>query len=101
MKLIPDPPPANDLRVLRPMLKWIGYFILFIALALIAFDSYWPHYLRSFLLAVDLDHTVAEYVVYVVGHMHLLLIAIGGFMVIKARKKPVYPTNKNVEEGKF
>ena len=101
MKLSIDPSPGSELMVRRPWLKAVGSIVLVTTLALIAFDDYWPPYLQSLLVGFGVEQSKAEYLVYLAGYLFYLGLAVGGFLMFKAREKPLCPTKDEVRDGKF
>ena len=96
MKISIDPPPATELAVQRPWLKAAGLVVLIVSMALIAFDAYWPPYLKGMFLGLGIEQSTAGYLVYLAGYLRFLGIAVGAYLISKSRAKPLYPRKEEV-----
>lgn len=101
MKWNVEPPSVNALRIIEPRYKLAGNVSLAIGMVIVFFRSFWEPMVFKYLVSVAISAETARYIVFCLSNIPFVLLAIGGFLLCKAREKPLRPTAKDVKHGKF
>jgi len=91
----------KNLRVLRKRRKVTGGFLVIIGLAIVVLDSYWSPYIGNLLYRLRIEPVDAQYLLSILGYFPYLLIAAGGFMLLRSSQRPLRSSPEQSEEERI
>ena len=92
--------PAST-RVIDHAFKNMGLIIIAFGALSLLLKQYWEPMLANFLFASGYSAADVKFYLYVIGFYPMTCVAVGGYLAYRSREKPLRPSKKEVDEGKF
>ena len=86
-----------EVRTFRPALRVAGMFITTVGLLALVFEAYWEPTVYRYLVSTEVGTMAA----YFVPFLPIFLILAGAYLTFRAMHRPLSPSQKQIDDGRF
>ncbi len=91
----------TNTRVIDHDFKNMGLIILVFGMASLLLKQYWEPMFTNLFFASGYSAVDVKFYMYVIGFYPIVCVVVGGYLTYRSREKPLRPSKKEVDEGKF